>query len=371
MAHVLALLFLALASIEICGLAWLVPLDASTLQWILAQRSCSLDYGMFVLQDRALTALILLGGAACLWLCSRRRWREAGRLVLVVVVGSFLCELLKTGIERGRPSTLSALTTGNSFPSGHVTTACLVAGTVGFAVWQECRSLFFRVAAVGLLGLLVGAVIWQRLYFGHHWLSDIVGSVLLSGAWLCFALPHPRLFALTGQTPVIATGLLASYLGLYYFPGLRVSLPTAMRIEEVPVVVMAFGRQRQQELFYGAWGVDAQEGVGPVTWLAREEAGLEVFLPQAGTYRLNLTVRPLLPSKAFACFPLEVAVNRHLLGSLLLYRGWRQYTLLLDAQWILPGKNTLTFRAGEEFPDSAADTQTIAFHQLRFLRGTR
>ncbi|MBI3246636.1 MAG: phosphatase PAP2 family protein [Deltaproteobacteria bacterium] len=366
-----ALLFLALASIEICGLAWLVPLDASTLQWIIAQRSCSLDYGMFVLQDRALSVLIFFGGSTCLWLCSQRRWREAWRLVLVVLVGSFLCELLKTGIERVRPSALPPRMTGNSFPSGHVATACLVAGAVGFAVWHERRSVFFRAATIGLLGLLVGAVIWQRLYFGHHWLTDIVGSVLLSGAWLCFALPHPRLFVLTGQTSFIASGLLASYVGLYYFPGFRVSLPTAIRIEEVPVVMVTFGRQRQQELFHGAWGADAQEGVGPVTWLAREEAGLEVFLPQAGTYRLNLTVRPLLPSKAFACFPLEVAVNRHRLGSLLLYRGWRQYTLPLDAQWILPGKNTLTFRAGEEFPDSAADTQTIAFHQLRFLRDTR
>ncbi len=365
MARVLALLCLTLALIEIGGLAWLVRLDVATQQWLLAQRSCALDYAMFVLQDRAFTALLVLGGVALFWLCRGRRWREAGHLVLVVLVGSFLCELLKTGIERVRPSALPTLTTGNSFPSGHVTTACLIAGAIGFALWHARRSAFSRVAVCGLLSLLVGIVSWQRLYFGHHWLTDIVGSLLLSGAWLSFALSHARWFAVTRPALCVAAALLTSYLALYYYPGLRVALPTAHLLDAAPVFAVTFGPQKQHSLFQEGWGADAQEGVGAVTWIAREEAGLEVFLPHVGTYRLDLTLRPLLPAPAFACFPLDVTLNHNHLASLLLYRGWRQYTLSLDAQWVTAGKNTLAFRVGEAFPE-AADARTIAFHQLRF-----
>lgn len=365
MARVLALLFLAFALIEIGGLAWLVRLDAATQQWLLAQRSCTLDYAMFVLQDRALTVLIVLGGVMFLWLCRGRRWREAGQLVLVVLIGSFLCELLKTGIERVRPSALPTLTIGNSFPSGHVTTACFVAGAIGFVLWQARRSAFSRVAICGLLLLLVGTVSWQRLYFGHHWLTDIVGSVLLASAWLSFALPHARGFAVTRPTLGVAALLLLSYLALYYYPGLRIVLPTAHLLDAAPVFTVTFGPQKQHSLFHEGWEADAQEGVGAVTWIARGEADLEVFLPHAGIYRLDLTLRPLLPVQAFACFPLDVTLNHQHLASLLLYRGWRQYTLALDAQRIMAGKNTLRFRVGQEFPE-ADDTRTVAFHQLRF-----
>ena len=95
------------------------------------QRSCWSDYMVFFVRDRALTVLILLGGLSLLLLCRSGRWAEARHLLIVVLVGGLLCELLKTGLERPRPSVLSEVAAGNSFPSGHVTTALLVAGALG------------------------------------------------------------------------------------------------------------------------------------------------------------------------------------------------------------------------------------------------
>lgn len=161
MSQFLALFFLTLTLVEMGGLAWLAPLDAAVMQWIIAQRSCASDYAMFIVRDRPLVVLTALGVVACLWLCLRQRWQEALRLIAVVMVGAFLCELLKTGIERVRPSALPLLTTGNSFPSGHVTTACLIAGALGFAVRQEHhRRALIPATVFGVTGLLAGVVIW-------------------------------------------------------------------------------------------------------------------------------------------------------------------------------------------------------------------
>jgi hypothetical protein len=119
----------------------------------------------------------------------------------------------------------------------------------------------------------------------------------------------------------------------------------------------------------GAWGNDTQEPAGPITWLARNEASVEISLPEQRAYTLKIAMRPLLQSKAFACFPLEIAVNQQSLGSLLLYRGWREYAFPLDPQWIKTGVNTITFRAAAEFPEYASDQRTVAFRHIRVFAG--
>ncbi|MGE0679859.1 MAG: phosphatase PAP2 family protein [Candidatus Binatia bacterium] len=308
---------------------------------------------------------------ALIVLCYRGRWQEARHSLVVVVSGGFLCELLKTVLERPRPSVLPEVVAGNSFPSGHVTTALLVAGALGFLVFQGESSTWRKMATVGILSILVSLTVGQRLYLGVHWLTDIVGSLLVVGAWLFLTLPRPHLFTFTRPIMGWFGFLLTIYFFFYLFPTFRLTLPSALTVSGEPVFVVSFGKNKAPEQFQGAWGEDSEEPAGPITWLTRGGASVEVFLPEQRSSTLKIVMRPLLQSKAFACFPLEIAVNQRRLGPLLLYRGWREYSLPLDSQWIKSGVNTITFRVATKFPQYTSDQRTVAFRHIRAFEGKK
>jgi membrane-associated phospholipid phosphatase len=354
-----------LAVIELTFLPSFIPLDVAFSRWLDTQRSCGLDYAVFGVKDRPLLLLETIGVLTLVMLYRQGQWQEARHSLLVVAIGGFLCELLKTGLERPRPSVLPEVVAGNSFPSGHVTTALLVAGALGFLLFQGESSKWKKATGVGVLSVLVSLTVGQRLYLGVHWLTDIVGSLLVVGAWLCLTLPRPHLFALTRQSVGWFGFLLTIYFCVYWFPALRFALPSALTVSGEPVFVMSFGKNKTSEQFQGAWGDDAEEPAGPITWLTRGEASVDVFLPEQRAYILKIAMRPLLQSKAFACFPLEIAVNHQRLSPLFLYRGWREYSLPLDAQWIKLGVNTIAFRVTAEFPEYASDQHTVAFRHIR------
>jgi membrane-associated phospholipid phosphatase len=361
----LSLLFLVLAVLELTLLPSLLPFDGAFSRWLDTQRSCGLDYVVFIVKDRPLLLLETLGVLALIVLCRQGRWQEARHSLVAVVSGGFFCELLKTVMERPRPSVLPEVVAGNSFPSGHMTTALLVAGALGFLWLQEKSSNWRKATSVGILSILVSLTAGQRLYLGVHWLTDIVGSLFIVGAWLCLTLPRPRLFTPTRQLVGWLGFLLTVYFCFYLFPTLRLALPSALTISEDPVFVVSFGENKAPEQFQGAWGDNSKEPAGPITWLTRGEASVDIFFPEQRAYLLKIAMRPLLQSKAFACFPLEIAVNQQRLDSLLLYRGWREYTLSLDAHWMKPGVNTITFRTGAAFPEYASDQRTVAFRHIR------
>ena len=363
----LAFLFCAFTIVELALLPSLARFDAGFARWLDAHRSCRLDYVMFVVKDRPLFLLEVVGGFTLILLCCWGRWREAWHLLLVVLGGGFLCELLKTGLERPRPSVLSEVVAGNSFPSGHVTTALLIAGALGRLLLQEKIAWWQRVVGVGALSVLVGLTTWQRLYLGVHWLTDIVGSMFVVGAWLCFVLPYPHVFVPLRRLLALSACLLASYVFFYRFPELRLVLPSALSVVDEPVVTVAFGEHGARSMLSGEWGEDFVEP--PSTWMTRGDASVDVILPEHRTYVLMFAARPWLQSKAFACFPLEVSVNQQRAGVLFLYRGWREYTLVLDARWVKPGVNTLTFHVGAEFPEYQEGQRTVAFQYIRVFVG--
>lgn len=121
-------------------------------------------------------AVALLTG----WLLYRRAWRLAAWCAVTAVAGGLTGLLVKTVVERARPSLADpvALAPGFSFPSGHAMTA-----TTSFAVLllvllplvpRRARALCWGVAALSVLG--VG---FTRVALGVHWFSDVVGGWLL------------------------------------------------------------------------------------------------------------------------------------------------------------------------------------------------
>ena len=221
-----------------------------------------------------------------------------------------------------------------------------------------------------LLGL-VSVVTWQRLYLSHHWLSDIIGSFLLVGAWLCFVLPRPAVLGTFRRLAFACAGLLACYQVFYFFPTTRFTLPSVLATTQEPFLTLSFGEPGTQILLQGAWGEHGREPAGPLTWARRGEVSVEVRLPEGQAYTLKLAARPFVQSQTFACFPLEVWVNQRPSGRLLLYRGWREYALRLEPNQIVPGTNLITFQAGAEFPATTPDQRTVAFRYLHLFADRR
>lgn len=115
-----------------------------------------------------------------IWLLQRRAWRLAAWSAVTAVAGGLTGLLVKTVVERARPSLADpvAQAPGFSFPSGHAMTA-----TTSFAVLllvllplvpRGRRIVCWSVAVLSVLG--VG---FTRVALGVHWFSDVVGGWLL------------------------------------------------------------------------------------------------------------------------------------------------------------------------------------------------
>jgi membrane-associated phospholipid phosphatase len=127
--------------------------------------------------------VLVLGAALWLW----RRGRRAAALwaVTTMVVGGLVGWLLKGVVDRARPGLPGpdVLALGQAFPSGHALTATLGAGVVLLLALPHL-SRRGRVLAWAGAVLLVLSVSYTRVALGVHWLSDVLGGILLGVAVL-------------------------------------------------------------------------------------------------------------------------------------------------------------------------------------------
>ncbi len=363
----LPLLLCSLALVQFLSLEATISLDALVHQWLQSSRSCYLDHLGLLFKKFLTFYLIVLGGVAMGVLGLQRRWTDIVHASLTVLSGAFFCELLKTGLDRARPNTLPSVLVGNSFPSGHVIGAVLLTGTLIFFLVRKNTPAWLKLGGSALALCLSGVVIWQRLYLGHHWLSDVLGSILIASAWLSVVLRPPPF--LQSARRVVCLGLvsLLCYQVFYFFPQTRVLLPSVRSLQTAPFVVFSFGKNAPQEAFSGDWGKHSHEPIGLISWARQGAARITLTVPQGEGSALHIVTRPFVKSKAYTCFPLEIIVNGQFAQRLLLHRGWREYTIPLPPDWIRPGENTILFRTGEDFPMHEADQRTVAFHSVQIL----
>jgi undecaprenyl-diphosphatase len=132
----------------------------------------------------------LIALAGLLTAVRTRRWQPGVAALCIVVLGVLSRLLLSVLVGDARPPLEQRLVAvqGFSFPSGHAASSALLAGAL---IWLAGRAQlpspvrWMTAAILVPWAVLVGV---SRLYLGVHWISDIVGSWLLAGVWLC-ALP--------------------------------------------------------------------------------------------------------------------------------------------------------------------------------------
>lgn len=125
-----------------------------------------------------------------IWAARRRLRNLAVSLVVATVLAGGSAWVLRRLIGRDRPAQMVESIAANSFsfPSGHVTaaiTACVMVGAV-LTVTRQSK-LTRRWYSIGAVLLLIVVVI-DRWAMSAHWVSDIIGGLLLGGACSAFAL---------------------------------------------------------------------------------------------------------------------------------------------------------------------------------------
>jgi membrane-associated phospholipid phosphatase len=178
-AAVLGVLFAALTVLVALEPRWLVvSLDAGVaadVRSALTGRTAVLDVLRVVTwagHPLVVDALVLIG-AALLW----RAHRPIAAVAVVVtgLVSLLVRELVKVGLDRGRPLGGFSTATGGSFPSGHTAGAAFVAVAAIVLVGRV-----WVVVVATVYALVIGA---SRLLLGVHWLSDVVGGLLLGATF--------------------------------------------------------------------------------------------------------------------------------------------------------------------------------------------
>ena len=118
----------------------------------------------------------------------RGRHIEAGLLVLAWL-SSMASFLTKQIVRRPRPDNSTvrvvvAKTRDSSFPSGHVVHYVTFWGFVAWLLAFRTGGRLGPTISKWSIAPIIGLVGPSRIYLGHHWFTDVVGSYLLGGAWL-------------------------------------------------------------------------------------------------------------------------------------------------------------------------------------------
>lgn len=141
------------------------------------------------LADRLFAALAALSDAQVLlppcmlalgYLCWRRRWMAAAHWLAALAFGMALTAFLDAVIEVPRPAMAPK---GFGFPAMPITMATIALGFFAVLIARELPGRR-RVWPYLLGGVIVSVIGFAKLYFGAHWLSDVVGGMLFGVAWL-------------------------------------------------------------------------------------------------------------------------------------------------------------------------------------------
>lgn len=90
---------------------------------------------------------------------------------------------LKNTLQIPRPDLIAMPLNSYAFPSGHTLNASVIFGFFAIMI-ASVIPVRFRIIPYTVSVVLIIGIAFSRLYLGLHWLSDVVGSLVLGGFWV-------------------------------------------------------------------------------------------------------------------------------------------------------------------------------------------
>ncbi len=159
-------------------------IDQATAQFFARLRTPLLD-PLFVLTSGLgdMPMLLSAGLIAVLAFGFRGYYAAAAHILGAVVLSYVVVTLLKNGLGLPRPELVAQPPASGAFPSGHTAGIAVLSGLIAsFIAREQISAHRWRTYLIFSLPMLAVAV--SRLYLGVHWLSDVLGGLLL-GLAIC------------------------------------------------------------------------------------------------------------------------------------------------------------------------------------------
>lgn len=168
---ILLTLFVALGKVDL--------IDEAAFKSIIKLKGNVITNVLYVITTLASTA----GVFALLFITSviflkHKAFSDFKYVIVNVSIGVVLMQIIKNIIRRVRPSWKWIVQGGFSYPSGHTISALLLYGTLMLLVYKKVHGRIRKPLLIGfsLMIILTG---FSRIYFGAHFLSDVLASMLL------------------------------------------------------------------------------------------------------------------------------------------------------------------------------------------------
>jgi len=161
-------------------------IDLSVQQFLSMSRTPAMTEFWFIfttLFNVSLHFIVVIGCVAAL-VYLFRGFKYAFLFLFSLTGGSILVYVLKTSFDVNRPVDAVIHEASKSFPSGHATIATIFFGMLMF-IFDRYFSRIGRIIFNSCCIAMILAVSFSRIYLGEHWLSDVLGGMVL-GTFVCY-----------------------------------------------------------------------------------------------------------------------------------------------------------------------------------------
>lgn len=176
--------FIVLAS-QVLSDSWVVFVDNKIVNYLSLEGSSFWTYiFMFItlLADKFFIASA--GALVLLYLYIKKRFDYMAGFLITLAGSAISAQILKITFERARPFNSLILESSFSFPSAHALGAVALYGFIAFIIWEMSRNKSLRISTLSASVLLIALISFSRLYLGVHFLSDVIGGILIGFVWL-------------------------------------------------------------------------------------------------------------------------------------------------------------------------------------------